>query len=230
MKTIGLIGGTTWNSTVDYYRLINEMTNNRLGGMTSAQAILYSVNFQEYKELADAGNWDQLGKNFSEIAQLLEQGGAHCILMCANTSHIVADVVQQNIHIPLIHIAEETAKEIVAQKLKTVSLLGTKFTMEHPAFKDRLSRYGITAITPSDSERDYIHTSIFGELGKGILKAETKKRYLEIIESQRQKGAEGTIFGCTEIPLLLKQSDCTTPVFDTTMIHAKAAVEFALGK
>lgn len=230
MKTIGLIGGTSWVSTADYYKFINQFTNERLGGVNAATIILYSVNFQEFKALADANNWDQVGEWFSDIAKRLEQAGADCILLCSNTSHIVADTVQKIIRIPLIHIADETAKEIAAQKFKTVSLLGTKFTMEHSFFKERLSKHGIQAIIPDTDERDFIHASIFAELGKGIFKDETKKRYLETIENLQRKGAEGTIFGCTEIPLLIKQSECSTPVFDTTMIHAKAAVEFALGK
>jgi aspartate racemase len=228
MKTIGLFGGTSWVSTVEYYRLINELTNEQLGGLNYAKIILQSVNFHEFKSLADAGNWKQIGVNISAIAQHLQNAGADCLLLCANTPHIVADTVQQNISIPLIHIAEETAKEIVAQNLTKVALLGTRFTMDNTFFTERLLVHGIETVLPDEEQRDYIHSKIFSELGKGIFNDETKNRYLQIIESLRNKGAQGVIFGCTEIPILIRPSECNIPVFDTTIIHAKAAVRFSL--
>jgi aspartate racemase len=228
MKTIGLFGGTSWVSTVEYYRLINELTNEQLGGLNYAKIILQSVNFHEFKSLADAGNWKQIGVNISAIAQHLQNAGADCLLLCANTPHIVADTVQQNISIPLIHIAEETAKEIVAQNLTKVALLGTRFTMDNTFFTERLLVHGIETVLPDEEQRDYIHSKIFSELGKGIFNDETKNRYLQIIESLRNKGAQGVIFGCTEIPMLIRPSECNIPVFDTTIIHAKAAVRFSL--
>jgi len=228
MKTLGLIGGTSWVSTVDYYRIINQRINERLGGLNSAKILLYSMNFEEFKPSADANEWGQIADNLLSIAKRLENSGADCILLCANTPHMVADSIQQNIHIPLIHIAEETAKVIAKQKITKVGLLGTKFTMEQPFFKERLSKYNIMTLIPVEAERDFIHSSIFNELGKGIFKNETKKKYLDIIENLRNEGAQGIILGCTEIPLLIKQEDCKAKLFDTTIIHAESAVEFAL--
>jgi aspartate racemase len=228
MKTLGLIGGTTWVSTVDYYRYINKLTTEKLGGLNSAKILLYSVRFSEVKCLADAGDWESLGELMSGIAQNLEKSGAEAIVLCANTMHIVADKVREKTSIPLIHITDATAKEILAKNLKKVALLGTKFTMDNVFYKERLARHGIETIIPTDEERDFIHSSIFEELGKDIFTGKTKQRYLEIIENLHQRGAEGVIFGCTEIPMLLKPEDCNIPSFDTTLIHAKAAVEFAL--
>ncbi len=228
MKTLGLIGGTTWVSTVDYYKYINKLTTEKLGGLNSARILLYSVRFSDVKSLADASDWESLGQLMSGIAQNLEKGGAEAIVLCANTMHIVADKVREKTNIPLIHITDATAKAILAQNLKKVALLGTKFTMENDFYKNRLADYGIETIIPNDEERDFIHWSIFEELGKDIFTAETKQKYLEIIENLHQRGAEGVIFGCTEIPMLLKPEDCHIPSFDTTFLHAKAAVEFAL--
>ena len=228
MKTLGLIGGTSWVSTLDYYRIINQQTNERLGGLNSAKIFLYSLNFEEFKPPADPNQWGPIADALSSIAQRLEKAGADCIVICANTPHLVADVIQGNIHIPLIHIAEVTAKEIKKQGIQTVGLLGTKFTMEQNFFKDRLSRQLIKPLIPEADEREFIHYSIFNELGKGIFSPETKAKYISIIDKLIEQGAEGIIFGCTEIPMLIKPEDCSVPVFDTTLIHAKAAVEFAL--
>ena len=229
MKTIGLIGGTSWISTIEYYRIINRLTNERLGGLNSAKILLYSLNFEEFKPPSDPDGWGPVAETFTGIARRLEAAGADCLLLCANTPHMAADSVQKNIGIPLLHIAEVTAKEVVRKKLSTVSLLGTKYTMEFPFFKERLSRCGVQTLIPGEKEREFIHSSIYAELGKGIFSNETKKRYLQIIDDLKMKGAEGVIFGCTEIPMLLKQNDCDTPVFDTTAIHSRAAVDFALG-
>jgi aspartate racemase len=228
MKTLGLIGGTTWVSTVDYYRAINMMTNERLGGLNAAKLFLYSVNMEEFHKLFTAGDWDRVVSLMTGIAQLLESVGAEAIVICANTPHLVADIIQRGIRIPIIHIAEETAKEITRNKIDKVILLGTKFTMEHEFFKKILLKHGIEAIIPEADERNFIHTTIFAELGKGIFKAETKARYLEIIHKLATPDIKGVILGCTEIPLLIKQSDCTITTFDTTLIHARAAVDFAL--
>ncbi len=228
MKTLGLIGGTTWVSTLEYYRLINQEINKRLGGLNSAKILLYSRNMEESKPPTDPAEWGITLDLLSDIAGRLETAGADCLLLCANTPHLIADMLQQRIHIPLIHIAEATAKEILKRRINKVGLLGTKITMEQPFYKDRLARHGITTLIPEESERDFIHTTIFAELGKEIFKEETKKRYLNIIRKLTTQGADGIIFGCTEIPLLLNQSDCSVPVFDTLEIHAKAAVEFAL--
>lgn len=228
MKTLGLIGGTTWVSTVDYYKYINQLTTEKLGGLNSARILLYSVRFSDVKSLADASDWENLGELMSGIAQNLEKGGAEAIVLCANTMHIVADKVQEKTNIPLIHITDATAKEILRQNLKKVALLGTKFTMENDFYHKRLSDYGIETIIPNDEERDFIHWSIFEELGKDIFTTETKQKYLEIIENLNERGAEGVILGCTEIPMLIKPEECPIPSFDTTVLHAKAAVEFAL--
>ncbi len=230
MKTIGLIGGTSWVSTIEYYRIINQLTNERLGGLNSAKILLYSINFEEFKPPADPNGWGHVAETLAGIARRLEGAGADCLLLCANTPHMVADSVQKNIRIPLLHIAEMTAKEIVKQKISNVGLLGTKFTMELPFFKDKLSKYGIRASIPNDKDREFIHSSIYAELGKGIFTKETKEKYLEIIQDLKKDGAAGIIFGCTEIPMLLNQKDCDIPVFDTTAIHSRSAVDFALGE
>ncbi len=228
MKTLGLIGGLSWFSTIVYYRTINQLINERLGGSHSAKIFLYSVDFNEFKILQEKGDWKQIEGMFSDIAERLENAGADCIVMCTNTPHLVADKIRLKINIPLIHIAEETAREIVRQKISKVGLLGTKFTMENPFFKDRLSDAGLEAIIPDSISRDFIHASIFNELTKGIFKDETRKKYLEIIGKLQSDGAQGVIFGCTEFSLLINQSDCNITVIDTTAIHSKAAVDFAL--
>jgi aspartate racemase len=229
MKTIGLIGGITWLSTLDYYRLINQQVNDRLGGVTSAQIILHSVEFSEIKMLTEANRWDDIAALISKTAQKIEQAGADCILIGANTMHKIADEIQASVSIPLIHIAEETAKTIEQKQLKKVALLGTKYTMQLDFYKDRLSSFGITTIIPdSDEEIELINNSIYAEMGKGIFSIETKARFLKIIDRLIDRGAEGIILGCTEIPILIKQEDCNVPVFDTTYIHTKAAVDFAL--
>ncbi|MEP6903082.1 MAG: aspartate/glutamate racemase family protein [Actinomycetota bacterium] len=228
MKTLGLIGGMSWVSTLDYYKYINELANEKRGGLNFARILLYSVSFNDVKTLADAGDWQSMGEMFSHIAGTLENAGAEAIVLCANTAHIVVDKVETNIKIPLINIVNSTAKEILRQNLKKVALLGTKFTMENDFYKEGLARYEIETIIPNGGERDFIHSSIFEELGKNIFTSDTKQKYLEIIENMSARGAEGVIFGCTEIPMLLKPEDCRIPSFDTTLIHAKAAVDFAL--
>ncbi|MGC2238665.1 MAG: aspartate/glutamate racemase family protein [Pyrinomonadaceae bacterium] len=228
MKTLGLIGGMSWVSTIDYYRYINQFANERLGGLNYARILLYSLSFNEVKTLADASDWKTLGELFSSISQNLENAGAEAIVLCANTAHIVAETVEKSIKIPLINITDSTAKEISKQNLKRVALLGTRFTMENDFYKKTLLRYGIETMIPDDEQRNFIHNSIFDELGRDIITVETKQKYLEIIEDLHKQGAEGVIFGCTEIPLLLKAEDCRLPSFDTTMIHARYAVDFAL--
>lgn len=228
MKTLGIIGGLSWFSTSVYYKTINQLINERLGGSHSAKLLLYSVDFNEFKVLQEKDDWNQIEIMLSDIAGKLEQAGADCIVMATNTPHLVADHVREKIKIPLLHIAEETAKEIVEQKVKKIALLGTKFTMEHAFFKDRLSKFGLEPMIPDQADRDYLHASIFNELTKGIFREETKKQYLEIIEKLSNEGAEGVIFGCTEIALLINPSDSKIKIFDTTAIHSRAAVDFAL--
>ncbi len=230
MKTLGLIGGLSWYSTTVYYRTINQLTNERLGSSHSAKLILFSVDFEEFRILQNKGDWNAVEKMLSDVAIQLENAGADCIVMCTNTPHLVADEIRQKIKIPLLHIAEETAKEIVSQKINKVGLLGTKFTMENSFFKDRLSQFGIESIVPDDADKDYIHASIFNELTRGFFKDDTKLKYLEIIDKLKNDGAKGVVFGCTEFSILINSSDCSIPIFDTTAIHSKAAANFALSE
>lgn len=228
MKTLGLIGGTSWASTAEYYRIINQQINLRLGGRHSAKLLLYSINFEEFTPPEKPSEWGAIAEWYTDIALRLQQCGADCIVICANVLHMVADSVQQRIRVPLIHIAEVTAAEIRKRHIHRIGLLGARSTMEQSFFKDRLSGSGITTLIPGEIDRNWIHTSIFAELGVGILKEETKNRYLDVIGQLQREGAEGIVFGCTEIPLLIKPEDCSVPVFDTTVLHAHAAVEFAL--
>lgn len=228
MRTLGLIGGFSWISTVEYYTIINQQINQQLGELNAAKLFLYSYNYEEFKPTYEPGVWERIGTSLTDIAIKLQTAGAECIVLCANTPHMVAGVVQQHITIPLIHIADETSKEITKQKLTKVALLGTRFTMEETFFTDRLSAAGITAIIPNKEDRDYIHATVFNELGKGIFTKEIKDKYLDIIDKLILQGAEAVIFGCTEIPLLIPEKECSVPVFNTTLIHAKAAVAFAL--
>ena len=229
MKTIGMIGGTSWVSTVDYYRIINQQVNQHLGGINCAQILMYSVNYKDFRAFIDAGQWTEFAARVTEIGLKLQTAGADCLLLCANTMHSVADEAQAALNIPIIHIADVTAAEINKQHLKKVALLGTRFTMERDFFKDRLAKAGIETMIPGDDDRTFIHDTIFGELGNGIFTAATKARYLKIMGSLLQQGAQGIIFGCTEIPLLIPPAECSFPVFDTLEIHATKAVEFALG-
>lgn len=228
MKTLGLIGGTTWVSTVDYYRLINQMINKRLGGLNSAQMLLYSVNFETFRPPDTVEGWQSIAQRVTNIARTLEQGGAQGLVLCANTLHKVADQVQANIGIPIIHIAEATASEIGKAHLHKVALLGTKFTMQEPFYHDKLRAQGIETLIPEQTDRLYIHDAILDEMALEIFKPETKQRFLEIIAQLQQRGAQAIVLGCTEIPILVKPADTTAPLFDTTHIHAQAAVDFAL--
>lgn len=228
MRTLGLIGGTTWVSTVDYYRHINRLVGEKLGGLNSAQILLYSLNFDELKTLFEKEDWRRVGEILTGIAKNLEAAGARAIVLCSNTTHLAADEIARQIDIPLIDVTDATAREIVKLKLKKVALMGTRFTMDKDFYPKKLGEYGIETIIPETEERELINSSIFDEMGKNIFSPETRAKYLEIIESLSARGAEGVIFGCTEIPMLLKAEDCPIPSFDTTLIHARAAVEYAL--
>ena len=230
MKTIGLIGGTTWLSTIDYYRIINQEVNRELGDLHSAKLLLYSIDFDEFKALADAGEWQKVTEWFAGIAQQLQVSGAEAIVLCANTLHLIVTELEQLVQIPIIHVADATVSELRSQDIRKTALLGTKFTMEAAFFKDKLLQQGIEVMIPNADERRFIHQTIFDELDRGLLLTETKVRYLAIIQNLIAKGAEAVILGCTEIPLLIKPEDCTVPVFDTTLIHARAAARFALSK
>jgi aspartate racemase len=229
VKTLGLIGGTTWHSTLEYYRGINEQVAARLGGLSSAKLWLHSVNFDELQPPTDAEGWRRVAGHLAGVAQRLEQAGAECVVLCANTPHRVAEDVQAHVGIPLIHIADATADAVARQKLDRVALLGTRPTMEHAFFVSRLAKRGITALVPDEADREYVHGSILGELGKGIFTPEARARYAGIIEGLVARGAQGAILGCTEIPLLLRAGDCSVPMFDTLALHVQAAVDFALG-
>ncbi|MDW8851181.1 aspartate/glutamate racemase family protein [Flavobacterium sp. MMLR14_040] len=229
MKIIGLIGGISWVSTADYYKLINQGINEKMGDLNFSECLLYSFNYADIKKNNENNDWDSTFNMLLKGCQFLKQGGAEAIILCANTMHLIADRLEEAIDLPIIHIATETAKEIQKQNLKKVGLLGTKFTMELDFFKDKLIAQGIEAIIPeSENDKDFIHTTIFEELGKGLVTPETKKRYLEIANELIKRGAEGIILGCTEIPLVILPEDVAVPVFDTTLIHSKAAVEFQL--
>lgn len=228
MKTIGLVGGITWHSTLDYYRYINQEVNGRQGGDDSAKLILNSINYGEIKSLTHAGDWTGISSIIRRAAKATEAAGADCLLLGANTMHHIADEVAGSINIPLIHIADAAAKAIREKKLTTVALLGTKYTMLFDFYKNRLAAAGIKTLIPNDPDIDVINNGIYNELGKGILLPSTKEKYLSIINKLVAEGAQGVILGCTEIPLLIKREDSSVPVFDTTLLHAKAAVDFAL--
>lgn len=229
MKKIGLIGGISWVSTTDYYKLINLGINEKLGGLNFSECLVYSFNYADIKKNNDNNDWDSTFNMLFKGCEFLKSGGAEAIILCANTMHLIADRLQEAIDIPIIHIASETAVEIEKQQLKKVGLLGTKFTMELDFFKDKLTDKGIETIIPASQEdRDFIHYTVFEELGRGIVTDETKKRYLEISNELIKNGAEGIILGCTEIPMVIKPGDLSVSIFDTTAIHANAAVEFQL--
>ncbi|HID42530.1 MAG TPA: aspartate/glutamate racemase family protein [Archaeoglobaceae archaeon] len=228
MKTIGLLGGMSWQSTVEYYRIVNELVSQKLGKLHSAKCLLYSFDFEEIAERQRRGEWYELAGMLSNAAKNLENSGANMILICTNTMHKVADTVSDAIDVPLINIIDVTAERIKKAGLKKVGLLGTKFTMEDGFYTNRLEENGLSPLIPEPKERDFIHSVIFNELCKGIIKEESKDRFLKIIQDLISRGAEGIILGCTEIPLLIGEEDVYVEIFDTTRIHAEYAVEFAL--
>jgi len=227
MKTIGLIGGLTWYSTLDYYRLLNELAHKELGGSHAAKIILNSVDFGEIEVLTKIQDWDGLAVIMCKAAKAIELAGADCVMIGANTMHKIADEVQAAISVPVIHIADAVAASIKGKGLKKVALLGTKYTMQLEFYRTRLAASGIDVIIPAESDIELINDSIYNEFSKGVFLPERKLQYLQIIRSLTGQGAEGVILGCTEIPILIKQEDCTVPVFDTAFIHAEAAVRFA---
>jgi aspartate racemase len=229
MKTLGMIGGSSWVSTADYYRRMNLLVNERLGGHSSAKILLHSMNMQEFYNMMVVHDFDSVGKFLAGIAQNLEKAGAQALVIAANTPHIVAPYIKEHLGIPIIHIVEETAAEIKRQGISKVLLLGTNITMENGFYQDILTRHGIETMVPGKDDIEFIHNSIFTELGSEIFSPETKKRYQDIINTAAADGAGGVILGCTEIPLLIKPADSSIPTFDTTMIHVKAAVDWMLG-
>ncbi len=229
MKTIGLIGGMSWESTVDYYRIINQEVGRRLGELHSAKILMYSVEFGELEPLMREGKWDEIGGRMATIAKTLESGGADVILLCTNTVHKVAGWIERAITVPFIHIADATGEEITRKGLKKVALLGTRYTMEGDFYRDRLTeKFGLSVLIPPDDERGIINDVIFNELCKGVINQSSKDQFKAFIKGLVGRGADGIILGCTEIPMLIKQGDCPVPLLDTTSIHALRAVEYAL--
>jgi aspartate racemase len=232
IKTIGIIGGVSWASSIEYYRIMNELARDRLGGVSSAQILMYSIEFGEFSKqerLADKGDWTLMTRTILDAARRLERGGADFIVIASNTINSLAGAVEQEVGLPVLHIADATGEAVQKKGLLTVALLGTKYTMEQPFYRDRLKKYGVKVVIPDEKERDYINAVIFDELCANRIKEESREGYKEIIERlQREEGAEGVILGCTEIPLLIKQEDVAIPVFDTTAIHSEAAVDYSL--
>ncbi|MBM6617988.1 aspartate/glutamate racemase family protein [Bacillus suaedaesalsae] len=227
MKTIGLIGGMSWESSAEYYRIVNEEVKRKLGGLHSANCILYSVDFAEIQRYQLEGEWNRAGEVLANAAYSLQLAGADCVVICTNTMHKVSDVIEQKINIPLLHIADTIAKQINESGLKKVGLLGTKYTMEQDFYTSRLQLNGIDSVIPKLEEREIINQIIFEELCLGIIKESSREYYLKVINRLVDEGAEGIILGCTEIGLLVKQKHTDIPLFDTTMIHAIEAVNHA---
>lgn len=228
MKTIGLIGGMSWESTVTYYKIINETVKEKLGGLHSAKCILYSIDFQEIEECQANGNWEKSGEILGEAANNLEKAGADFIVICTNTMHKVINQIKEKISIPILHIAEMTAEKILEKGLKNIALLGTKYTMEQDFYKSKLIEKEINVIIPDKNDIEIINKVIYDELCLGIINSNSKKKFLEIVDKLRSKGAEGIILGCTEIGLLIKNEDTDVPLFDTAVIHAEEAAIYSI--
>ena len=228
LKTIGLIGGMSWESTVTYYKIINETVKEKLGGLHSAKCILYSVDFQEIEECQANGNWEKSGEILGEAAYNLEKAGADFIVICTNTMHKVVNQIKEKISVPILHIAEMTAEKILEKGLKNIALLGTKYTMEQDFYKAKLIEKGINVIIPDKNDIETINEVIYDELCLGTINFNSKKKFLEIVDKLRSKGAEGIILGCTEIGLLIKNEDTDVPLFDTAIIHAEQAAMYSI--
>jgi aspartate racemase len=234
MKTIGIIGGVSWASSIEYYRIMNELVRDKLGGVNSAQILMFSIEFGEFSKqerLADKGDWTLMTQTILDAARRLKRGGADFIVIASNTLNSLAPTVEREVGLPVLHIADATGAAVRRKGLHTVALLGTKYTMEQPFYRDRLKKYGIRVVIPTEKERDYINAVIFDELCANRIKKESREGYQKIIERLRkEEGAEGVILGCTEIPLLIRQEDVAIPVFDTTALHSEAAVDFSLNR
>lgn len=229
MKTLGLIGGMSWESTIPYYRQINQQVKEQLGGLHSAQLVLYSVDFFQIEQLQQQGNWQRAGEILAEAAAALSRAGAEAIVLCTNTMHKVADQIEQASGLPLLHIADATAKRIQAQGIRRVALLGTRFTMEQDFYRGRLQdKFGIDVVIPTEEDRETVHRIIYEELCLGVIRDESREAYRQVIRNLEQQGIEGVILGCTEIALLVGAGDASVPVFDTTEIHANAAAIWSL--
>lgn len=230
MKTIGLIGGLSWESSAEYYRIINQEAQRRLGGVHSARSLLYSFDFGEIEALQAAGDWEAASALMVAAARKLELAGGECIVICSNTMHLMAEAVEAAVAIPLIHIADATAAPIVEEGCKTVGLLGTRFTMEEDFYRGRMAeRFGLEVLIPDEAGRAIVHDIIYEELVRGVIRDESRRKYQAVIETLKYPGAEAVILGCTEIGLLIKPEDSALPCYDTTALHALAAVDWALG-
>ncbi|AUM25719.1 MULTISPECIES: aspartate/glutamate racemase family protein [Acinetobacter calcoaceticus/baumannii complex] len=230
MKTIGLLGGMSWESTALYYQQINKMVHRKLGKLHSAKVIINSVDFEEIAALQAKGLWQEAGTYLAEQAQNLEKAGANCILVCTNTMHKVAAQIEDSITVPFLHIADATAKEILSQNIGKVALLGTAFTMEQDFYKSRLWDYGIDVVIPNEADRKTVHRIIYEELCLGVINPDSQQKYIAILERLIAEGAQGIILGCTEICMLIGELKFSVPLFDTTAIHAKEAVSFSLNE
>jgi len=231
MKTIGLIGGMSWESSIEYYRIINQVVRKELGGVHSAKSVMVSLDFAEIEELQNQGNWDEATRIMVETAQLVEKGGADFVLICTNTMHLMAEEVQAGVNIPLLHIADATAQAVKQRELDIIGLLGTRFTMEKEFYRGRLEElHQLKVLIPDREKREQIHRVIYDELVQGMITDDSREIYREVIDTLVDGGAQGIVLGCTEIGLLVKQEDVPVPVFDTMEIHARAAVDAALGR
>ena len=228
MKTIGLIGGMSWQSTIPYYRIINETVARTLGGFHSAKIILWSIDFADMEELQRTGQWEESGLQLTEVARKLETAGADVLVIGTNTMHIVADQIEAGIGIPLLHVADATAAAVLEAGARTVGLLGTRFTMEKEFYRHRLESHGLSVVIPEEADRAEVHRVIYDELVLGRIEEPSRVAYRRVVADLVARGAEAIIFGCTEIGLLIDQSDSSVPVFDTTTIHAQAAARFAI--
>ena len=228
MKTVGLIGGMSWESTITYYQLLNEGVKDTLGGLHSAKILLYSVDFYEIEALMSRGEWEKAADLLGSVAQRLETAGADMILICTNTLHKVAPQVQSRIHVPLVHIAEAAADELRANDITRVGLLGTKYTMTQEFYRDKLTARGIDVLIPEGEDIDLVNRVIFDELCLGVVKEDSKAAYLRVITELSARGAQGILLGCTELGLIVSPADVSLPLFDTTVIHAKKALELSL--
>jgi len=229
MKTIGLLGGMSWESSLEWYRLANERVRDRLGGHHSARILLDSLDFAEIEAMQAAGDWEAAGDLLAGRAHALEKAGAELLVLCTNTMHLVADRIQDAVSIPFLHIVDVTAEAILPSGVRTVGLLGTAFTMEQPFYADRMAGHGIRTIVPDEEERRIVHEVIYDELVHGVVREESRQRYQRVMAGLVQRGAEGIILGCTEIELLIGAGDASVPVYPTTSLHVDAALAAALG-
>jgi len=228
MRTLGLLGGMSWESTLPYYRIVNERVRERLGGLHSARLVLYSVDFAEIERLQHAGDWTAAGRVLADAAYALQRAGAEALVICTNTMHRVLEAIEETVDIPVLHIADSTARRMRAQGVKTIGLLGTRFTMEHDFYSGRLEESGFVVLTPDAAQRADVHRIIYDELCLGTVEDTSRERYRGIMADLVRRGAEGIILGCTEICLLVGAADTNVPVFDTTRIHAEDAADWAI--